>query len=139
MNILDERGLFWWHDEPLPDRQFAPDSCVPGHLIIDEHGLSHLELEGGLTVGDKFVSPVMDDGPVIHGKSIKGLLKGGDNRHIVLCELSRDGGLINTAGLSYERYLAYSCIASDVTFHDDEDISHIGSLQINLQGFEEWL
>jgi ApeA N-terminal domain 1 len=138
LNILDERGLFWWHDEPLPDRQFAPDSCVPGHLIIDEHGLSHLELDGALTVDEKTFFPMMGDDPAIHGKSIKGLLKG-NKQHIVLCELRRDGGLGNAAGLSYERYVAYNCIASDISFPENEDISHIGSLEVNLQGFEEWL
>ena len=30
MAILEERGLFWWADEPVPEKQFAPDSALPG-------------------------------------------------------------------------------------------------------------
>lgn len=77
MSILDERGLFWWHDEPLADRQFAPDSAVTGHLIIDEHGVARLELDGVLLIGGKPSSPLlMGDDSAIRGRSLRGILKG---------------------------------------------------------------
>ena len=46
MAILEERGLFWWSDEPVPEHQFAPDSCLTGLLTIDDDGRTRLELDG---------------------------------------------------------------------------------------------
>ena len=46
MAILEERGLFWWADEPVPEKQFAPDSCLAGLLTISDDGQTRLELDG---------------------------------------------------------------------------------------------
>lgn len=45
-NILEEHGLFWWSDEKVPNRQFAPDSPVPGALRVSEEGRIELEFDG---------------------------------------------------------------------------------------------
>jgi hypothetical protein len=48
MAILEERGLFWSADEPVPEKQFAPDSCLAGLLTIDDDGQTRLDLDGYL-------------------------------------------------------------------------------------------
>ena len=138
MNILNERGLFWWYGEPLADQQFAPDTAVVGHLTLDEHGLAHLELDGILPVGNQSPFPIVGFDPMIDGKSIQGILKG-SNQHIRLLNLRGDGGSFSTRGISYGRYIAETCIVSDTAFPENLDISSVGGLDVNLKGFEEWL
>jgi hypothetical protein len=43
---LEQRGLFWWHGEPIPEKNFAPETAVLGLLSIDENGISTLILDG---------------------------------------------------------------------------------------------
>ena len=46
MAILEERGLLWWSDEPIPEGKFAPEASITGLLTIDEDGRITLELDG---------------------------------------------------------------------------------------------
>jgi hypothetical protein len=48
MAILEELGLFWWSDDPIPTQQLAPNSCVSGILKIDIDGSISLELDSYL-------------------------------------------------------------------------------------------
>jgi hypothetical protein len=48
MSILEERGLFWWHGEPILDKHFAPEASVLGLLKISDEGVATLELDGDL-------------------------------------------------------------------------------------------
>ena len=74
MNILEGRGLFWWHGEPLADRQFAPNSSVSGHLVIEKDGRASLELDGVLLIGERpAFLPLVGDDPAIQKKSIQGI------------------------------------------------------------------
>jgi hypothetical protein len=64
-----------------------------------------------------------------------GLLKG-SGQHILLVELIRNGGQMKTNGISYERYIAYTClvcesepVAAELTFKH---------LIVPLSGYEEW-
>ena len=49
--ILQERGLFWWADHPVPSTQFAPDTSVFGELKINREGRVTLDLERVMTEG----------------------------------------------------------------------------------------
>ncbi len=139
MNLLEERGLFWWNGEPLADRQFAPDTAVTAHLIIDEHGLARLELDGVLLIGDKTsFPPFVGEDPAILGKSIRGILKR-SNQCVLLCDLRRSGGSLSSAGVSYERYLAQTCIIGETDVPERAAEPHVSGLVVNLKGFEEWL
>ena len=31
--IFEDRGYFWWHGTPVPDRHFAPEDAVTGLLV----------------------------------------------------------------------------------------------------------
>jgi hypothetical protein len=48
MPALEERGYFWWNDEPIPQGHLAPASAVAGLLKIDDNGRIDLELDGVL-------------------------------------------------------------------------------------------
>ena len=139
MNILEGRGLFWWHGEPLADRQFAPNSSVSGHLVIEKDGRASLELDGVLLIGERpAFLPLVGDDPAIQKKSIQGILKGG-NQHVLLCEIRRDGGRLSSAGISYERYLADTCLVGETDVPGQDAQPQASGLVVNLKGFEEWL
>ncbi len=43
--MLNDRGIFWWSDTPIPDNQFAPDEAVAGLLTISDTGQISIELD----------------------------------------------------------------------------------------------
>src|SRR5712675_3284187 len=98
MPILEQRGVFWWHDEPVPDHLLAPDSHVAGLCRIEDDGRTILELDGYLTNPHGPMAAMVAGGPV--DKSIQGLLKESGER-ILLCDLARRGGRFSTNGISY--------------------------------------
>ncbi len=71
MAILEERGLFWWADEAVPEKQFAPDSCVTGLLIIGDDGQTRLELDGYFPSKHGPMTPMIRRGQLID-KDIQG-------------------------------------------------------------------
>jgi hypothetical protein len=137
MTVLEERGLFWWHHEPIPDGQFAPNSCVAGLLKIDDDGRTRLELDGYLPSEHGPMSALVEaEDAKLKGESIDGFLKV-SKKHVLLCTLSRYGGRFSTNGLSYENYLALNCLVGDSKFPTNTML--FKELEIDLKGFEEWL
>ena len=139
MTVLEERGLFWWHHEPIPDQSFAPDSCVSGLLKIHDDGRTTLELDGYLSSEYGAMSTLLgSQDHKLKSESIQGLLKV-SNKHVLLFNLSRNGGAFSTIGLSYEKYQALNCLVGDVRFPNIKGDILFKELEIELCGLEEWL
>ena len=136
MAIFEERGLFWWADEAVPEKQFAPDSCVAGLLIIGDDGRTRLELDGYFPSKHGPMTPMMRRGQLID-KDIQGLLKT-SNKRVLLSGLTGGGGQFSTNGLSYERYIAGQCLVAD-GFAKPPATCAFKELIVPLAGFEEWL
>jgi hypothetical protein len=135
MAILEGRGLFWWGDDPIPEQQIAPNSCVSGLLKIDNDGSSSLELDGYLpSEHGPMAAMVQREFPA--DKCIRGLLKG-SAQHILLVGLIRNGGQMKSNGISYERYIAFTCLVSESGAVASKLI--FKQLIIPLSGYEEWL
>ena len=139
MTILEERGLFWWHHEPIPDRHFAPDSCVPGLLKIDDDGRVTLELDGRL-LNDKGRTLMMfaAEDSELSRKRIEGILKV-SNKRVLLFDLVRNGSRFTTNGLSYEEYIAMHCLVGERPLPKTVGSLLFKELEIDLKGLEEWL
>jgi hypothetical protein len=137
MTALEERGLFWWHHEPIPDRHFAPDSCVPGLLKIDDDGRITLELDGRL-LSDKGPLSVMDrEDAELPVKRIEGILKV-SNQRVLLSDLRKHGARFSTNGPSYEGYAAIHCLVGDHALPKTAGPMLFQELEIDLKGLEEW-
>jgi hypothetical protein len=136
MAILEERGLFWWSDEPVLEHQFAPDSCLTGLLTIDDDGRTRLELDGYFPSKHGPMTSMMRRGQPI-AKDIQGLLKT-SNKHVLLTWLTGNGGQFSTNGMSYERYIAEQCLVAD-GFAKLPAALAFKELIVPLAGFEEWL
>lgn len=137
--ILEERGYFWWHDEPIPEDHFAPESYVTGVLKIDDEGRVELELDGMLSGDDNPFGALVANGKSIPpGKCIQGKLKSSNN-FVLLNGLLKSGGQFKSNGISYERYLAINCLVGSTSFPRTETLSQFRNLQVDLKGFEEWL
>jgi ApeA N-terminal domain 1 len=136
MAIFEERGLFWWADEAVPEKQFAPDSCVAGLLIIGDDGQTRLELDGYFPSKHGPMTPMMRRGQLID-KDIQGLLKT-SNKRVLLNGLTGGGGQFSTNGLSYERYIAGQCLVAD-GFAKPPATRAFKEIIVPLAGFEEWL
>jgi ApeA N-terminal domain 1 len=135
MTILERRGLFWWHNESVPENLIAPRSSVPGLCRIEDNGRALLELDSYLP------NP---DGPMAYllqapgTACIQGLLKG-SNERVLLSDLMRSGGEFRTNGISYERYIAMNCLVGTGPFLSCGDKPEFDILEIPLDGFEQWL
>ncbi|UVO30180.1 HEPN domain-containing protein [Bradyrhizobium arachidis] len=138
MAALEERGLFWWHHELLPERHFAPDTSVSGLLKIDEEGRIKLELDGRLHT-DKGPMSVLDHaGADLEGRRIEGILKG-SNKRVLLFDLMKHGGQFSSNGLSFEGYLAMHCLIGEHPLPRTDGPMRFGEFEIDLTGLEEWM
>jgi hypothetical protein len=136
MAILEERGLFWWADQPVPEQQFAPDSSIMGLLVIRDDGQTRLELDGYFPSKHGPMTPMARNGQPI-AKNIQGLLKT-SKKHVLLTGLTGNGGQFSTGGMSYERYIAEQCVVGD-GFAKLPATLAFKELIVPLAGFEEWL
>jgi ApeA N-terminal domain 1 len=136
MAILEERGLFWWADEAVPEKQFRPDSRVAGLLVIDDDGRPRLELDGCLPSKHGPVTLMMRRGQLIN-RDVQGLLKT-LNKPVLLTGLIGNGGQVSTNAMSYERYLAGQCLVAD-GFATPPATRAFKEIIVPLAGFEEWL
>jgi ApeA N-terminal domain 1 len=137
MSILESRGVFWWHDEPVPDGLLAPDSHVVGTLKIDDDGRVVLELDGVLTRARHPMSAVMGGGEP-ETKSIQGILKD-DGQRVLLLYVHKSGGQLSTFGISHEKFLALSCLVGPTAAPAGALPLTFIELEVGLEGFEQWL
>lgn len=137
--ILEERGRFWWHDKPVPEGCWAPNSenTQIGTLKIDDEGRSTLELDGFLPRIDSSFHLFLHYQELLsHKRSIQGLLKG-SNKYILLENVQGFGGMFRTSGISYPGYTANRSLISDDIFRH-EPLS-FQKMEIDLKGLEQWL
>jgi DNA-binding MarR family transcriptional regulator len=117
VTVLEERGVFWWHHEPIPENCFAPQSSVPGLLKISDDGAITLDLDGYFP-SDKGAWSVLPDMGECKGKIIEGILRATDRR-VILLDLAPYGGRFATSGL---RTTQFSILAK---------LKRLGPLTIN--------
>jgi hypothetical protein len=138
--ILQERGLFWWADQPVPSTQFAPDTSVFGELKIDVEGRITLDLDGVISDLKRSLPALTSsiDESELKTRRIRGLLKG-SNKRILLCDLSRRGSRFASANVSTEGFRAAHCLVGDQNFPKNLKDLLYSSVDVDLKGFEEWL
>jgi hypothetical protein len=136
MPVLEERGLFWWSGEPIPEGHFAPEGSIAGLLTIDDDGRITLELDGyfphehgprGLLTGQG----------VTLKRNIAGVLKTPSNRVLVIGVIA-NGGQVRSASMSYERFVATDCLVGDSSLHKAAGALLFNSLEVDLTGFDAW-
>jgi hypothetical protein len=136
-NILEEQGIFWWSDEPVPEGHFAPDSSVSGVLRIDEDGRVLLELYGLLPHPHGPSAVLTEAGkPLPAEKGIYGKLKNSGG-YVLLLEVRRNGGSLG--GIPFERYFAQHALVGGGLPQSNQQPLTFRKLQVELRGFEEWL
>jgi hypothetical protein len=138
MSILEERGLFWWHGEPILDKHFAPEASVLGLLKIDDDGVATLELDGDLPSNEGTFGVLSRDRETLKGKLIEGLLST-STKHVLLIELQRYGGSFSSNNISHGGYRSTHCLINYLYFPAIDEKSLFTSLEVDLAGYEGWL
>lgn len=136
---MEERGRFWWHDEPVPDGCWAPnpENSQIGTLKIDDEGRSILELDGFLPgIASNFHLFLHYQDLLFHRRSIQGVLKG-SNKYILLENVQGFGGMSRSSGISYPGYSANRSLISDNIFRQEPLLFQ--KMEIELKGLEQWL
>lgn len=134
---FDERGYFWWSDEPIPRNAFAPDNGAYGRLTVSEVGAIHLELDGRLSAERSPLQTLANVGRSVK-RNISGILRN-SNHSVLLSHIRGDGGKISTNGLSHEQYTADLCLVSASTFANPAELPLTQCLTMSMSGFEKWL
>jgi hypothetical protein len=138
VNILEERGLFWWEDEPVPENHFAPDASVAGLLTIEETGRAILDLDGVLP-SEKGRWAVLHDQGLAQNRGIRGILKVTDQKVLLTEVFGAGGSRISTSAMSYQRFGAFTCLIGRDPITRPVDQLTFRRLEVPLDGFEEWL
>jgi len=139
MTILSEHGVFWWHNQTIPEKWYAPEASVGGHLEISDDGRISLELDDNMPSKGPAIRRWVAGGEAQPEDTfIQGILKG-SNKHVLLMDLFSGGGQMSTNGPSFERYTANSCLHGHARIPTSDKAPEFPELRIPLTGFEEWL
>jgi hypothetical protein len=137
--LLQERGLFWWADHPVPSTQFASDTSVFGELKIDREGRVTLDLERVMTEGASAMAALETSNDAqLKTRQIRGLLRD-SNKRVLLCNLTRRGGRFATSNISYEGFRAAQCLVGDQDLPAKTKNISFAYIDVELKGFEDWL
>src|SRR6266446_6956767 len=87
--LVQERGFFWWADQPVPEKHFAPETAVVGELKITMEGRVTLDLYSLLSdQSNPLAAFARPNDPSLSKRRIQGILID-SSRRILLLDLSR--------------------------------------------------
>ena len=135
---FDERGYFWWADDPVLDGHFAPETAVPGQIVGDASGTTKLILDGILP--RKPGGPDLNPGSISSNEpqlAVVGLIKEG-LEYVRLEQLSFAGYSFGSSRPSSESFRARSCVRGHRLISDIPPNRYCTSIRLSLAGFEEW-
>jgi hypothetical protein len=133
---IDERGFFWWAEEPIPAGHFAPGNAVSGTFEIRPDGQTTLKLDGTLPRTESALADFSDERS--SNRAIVGILASSD-RYVRLERLYPDGSKFSSRGPSFEGFAALSCLVSRAPLIGSASGSCCTSVELPLEGFEPWL
>jgi hypothetical protein len=129
MATLQERGFFWWFDQPdLPAN--SKQTSIPGQLTITDEGKITLEVEGAFTLHD--VRPDWRQAWLIPGRVIGQLAPSGD--YVLLEELERTDSSLPGDSPQRQNFSAALCTKRDMAFRSTFSKDEACSLRIELTG-----
>jgi HEPN superfamily Apea-like protein/ApeA-like protein len=134
--MLKERGVFWWFNEPnLPAR--SKETSVAGLLTITDEGQITLEADGSLCLKDEcrdWAKPRT----LPQSRRIAGLLASSSD-YVLLQGLERTDFSLGDELPQQQRFDAQMCSRRDSPFPETYGPDNFIELRIELTGFEEWL
>lgn len=137
LSILEDRGIFWWNDEPVPATQFAPDTAVSGKLTIEDDGSVRLELDDVMPSDRHPFDNLLARGKLTE-RNMQGLLS--ESGHVLLMNAFRNGATVRTHNVSKEAYFVQQCLVSDHRFKRDGKVPiRFRAVEVGLSGFKDWL
>ena len=132
---VDERGLFWRAEIPVPKSAYAPEGSVPGTLKIDREGKITLELDNLLPRPKGDLPP-----PNALGERypIAGILK--TSTSYVRLEKAWHRGLhIKPRSPSYQEFGAFVCIMSPAPISFARPEACYTAIKLPLTGYDQWV
>jgi ApeA N-terminal domain 1 len=139
-NLKEERGFFWWFDEPQGQTN-TKETSVPGLLRITEGGHVTLELEGAMWYSNPpQPRSWLEPQPLPPNKWITGRLGSyGSGGNILLCGIERTDISLDDEIPSQQSYSAELCIERSSEFNKSFNLEHFYQLRVDLVGLEKWL
>jgi hypothetical protein len=135
-NVLEERGLFWWFNEP--DRQsHSKETSLPGLLTITDEGQITLHVDGALCGKDEYRNWT-EPRTFPASRSISGQLAS-PGEYILLEGLERTDFSVSDESPQQQEFAAQLCTRRDSSFLDDYSQEDFLELRIEMTGLEDWL
>jgi hypothetical protein len=132
---VDERGLFWRAEIPVPKGAYAPDGSVPGTLKIDREGKVTLEL-------DNLLPRPQGDPPSQNAFGerypIAGILKTSAS-NVRLEEAWHQGLHLRSESPSYQIFGAVACIMSQAPVPFARPEAYCTAIRLSLTGYDQWV
>lgn len=135
-NTLEERGFFWWVNEP--DRPaHSQETSVPGLLTITDEGQITLNVDGALCGKDEYSNwtepRTFPDSRLIAGK----LASPGE--YVLLEGLERVDLSVSDESSQRQEFAAQLCTRRDSPLPNHYDQEEFLELRIEMTGLEDWL
>ncbi len=139
-SAVQDRGYFWWTDEPPPDRHHLPASAVAGELKITPEGRITLDLDGMLARQRTYFFNINSraEFDALRTRRIRGVLRD-SGRGVLLFDLAQRAGRRSSYTISTEGFSAAQCLISDQQFDGRIKQPTFTHIDADLEGFEEWL
>src|SRR6266567_2442434 len=119
--VVEERGFFWWFNEPdLPAH--SKETSVPALLVITDDGQITLDVEGSLSGNDEH-RDWNKSRNLSALRRIAGLLAS-PNEYVLLEGLERTDFSLDDASPQQQAFTAQSCTRRDLAFaetYGDDD------------------
>lgn len=135
MATVEERGFFWWFNEPEPPAN-CMESAVPGLLTIADSGNIRLEVDDHICREKEdrdWLEP-----QTFPGKCIVGQL-GSSGDHVLLTGLERSDFPVIREPRTRQSLSAEMCLRRSSAFPTDFVLDSFRELRIEMEAFEEWL
>lgn len=135
-NILEERGFFWWFNEP--DRTaHSRETSLPGLLAVTDEGQITLDVDGALCGKDEYRCWT-EPRTFPASRRIAGQLAS-PGEYVLFEGLERIDFSVSDESSQRQEFTAQLCTRRDSSFPSNYDQEEFLELRIEMTGLEDWL
>jgi len=135
-NILEQRGFFWWFNEPdLPAH--SKETSVPALLTITDEGQITLDVDGSLCGNDEYHDWTKPRALPSSRRIVGQLASAGE--YVLLEGLERTDFSLSDESPQQQTLTAELCTRRDSPFPTNYNQENFLELRIEMTGLEDWL
>jgi hypothetical protein len=135
-NIVEQRGFFWWLNEPDTPAH-SKETSIPALLTITDEGQITLDVDGSLCANDEYRDWTKPR-PLPASRRVVGQLAS-DGGYILLEGLERTDLVLSDEQPQQQTLAAELCTRRNTPFPNNYRQEEFTELRIEMVGLEDWL